>query len=229
MKLAVEKAVESGVTVVVAGGNSNSDACGFMPAYVPAAITVGSTDSLDQRSYFSNYGKCTNIWAPGSAITSASHEDDTGAKTFSGTSMACPHVAGAAAIMLEQNPEYKSAQVLEKLLKNSAVNYISDLKVGDVNNLLWVSPEGPPPPGSEQPPPAGSCPWHGCLLGCGGENCKYCERCQDASLAETTASCSAAAQMEGDMLAFKNGCQVPNLVFSGVRSAVNNVWKGLEA
>merc|ERR1719507_204662 len=125
---AVDAAVESGVTIVVAGGNSNSDACGFVPAFVPSAITVGSTDSEDARSYFSNYGRCTNIWAPGSAITSAGHEDDTGSKTYSGTSMACPHVAGGAALVLEQFPEFNAEQVVAKLLANSAVNYITDLK-----------------------------------------------------------------------------------------------------
>merc|ERR1712129_208479 len=119
---AVSAAVNSGVVVVVAGGNSNSDSCVFVPAFVPSAITVGSTDSRDARSSFSNYGTCTNIWAPGSSITPASHEDDTGAKTFSGTSMACPHVAGAAAMMLERNPDFRSEQVLEKLLAKSATN-----------------------------------------------------------------------------------------------------------
>merc|ERR1719213_1443402 len=93
-------AVNAGVTVVVAGGNSNSDACGFSPAFVPSAITVGSTTSLDQRSSFSNYGSCTDIWAPGSSVKSAAHTLDTGSATFSGTSMACPHVSGGAAIVL---------------------------------------------------------------------------------------------------------------------------------
>merc|ERR1719512_39710 len=75
---AVDAAVNAGVVVVVAGGNSNSDACRFSPAFVPSAITVGSTDSRDRRSSFSNYGACTNIWAPGSSVLSASHTSDTG-------------------------------------------------------------------------------------------------------------------------------------------------------
>jgi len=169
---AVDTAVQSGVTVVVAGGNSNSDACGFMPAFVPSAITVGSTDSEDARSFFSNYGKCTNIWAPGSDITSAGHEDDTGAKTFSGTSMACPHVAGGAAMLLQENPEFKSEQVLEKLLARSARNYITDLKRDDVNALLYVAVDAPPPPGSVPAEPEPECPWY-CVM-CITDGCKGC-------------------------------------------------------
>jgi len=174
---AVTTAVEAGVTIVVAGGNSNSDACGFVPAFAPAAITVGSTDSTDARSSFSNYGKCTNIWAPGSAITSASHEDDTGSKTFSGTSMACPHVAGAAAMILAENGAFKAEQVLEKLLTGSAVNYITDLKKDDTNALLYVGAT-PPPKGPVEPAPPASCPWYCatrmCLLDACVDNCDFC-------------------------------------------------------
>merc|ERR1719210_539126 len=90
MRDAVDAAVNAGVTVVVAGGNSNSDACNFSPAFVPSAITVGSTTSLDERSSFSNYGSCTDIWAPGSSVKSAAHTSDTGSSTLSGTSMAPP-------------------------------------------------------------------------------------------------------------------------------------------
>merc|ERR1719166_684409 len=88
MRDAVDAAVNGGVTVVVAAGNENSNACNFSPAFVPSAITVGSTTSLDERSYFSNYGSCTDIWAPGSSVKSAAHTSDTGSATFSGTSMA---------------------------------------------------------------------------------------------------------------------------------------------
>merc|ERR550539_1160180 len=151
MKTAVESAVASGVTVVVAGGNSNSDACGFVPAFVPSAITVGSTDSEDARSYFSNYGTCTNIWAPGSSITSATHEDDTGSKTFSGTSMACPRVAGGAALILEKNPGFSASKVLERLQANAATNYITDLKRGDTNKMLYIASDAPPPVGDVPP------------------------------------------------------------------------------
>lgn len=135
---AVDAAVQSGVIVVVAGGNSNTDSCNFSPAFVSSAITVGSTTSQDVRSSFSNYGRCTNIWAPGSAVKSASHEDDTGAKTFSGTSMACPHVAGGAALLLEVSPGMDASGVVSQLQRNAEKDVLSDLKSDDRNLLLNV-------------------------------------------------------------------------------------------
>lgn len=155
----MEAAVESGVTVVVAGGNSNSDACGFSPAFVEAAITVGSTTSSDVRSSFSNYGVCTQIWAPGSDITSASHRSDTGSATFSGTSMACPHVSGGAALLLERNPSWKAPEVLAELLARAEKEAIADLQTGDVNALLWVGVgPAPVPAPTPAPPPRPTCP-----------------------------------------------------------------------
>jgi len=144
MKTAVDGAVAAGVVVVVAGGNSNRDACTFSPAFVPSAVTVGSTDRIDRRSSFSNYGSCTEIWAPGSAITSAGVRDDTGSATFSGTSMACPHVSGGAALVLGESPTKSPAAVLADLVDRGEKGAISDLKNGDVNVLLWVG-SGPAP------------------------------------------------------------------------------------
>jgi len=135
---AVDAAVNGGVTVVVAGGNSNSDACRFSPAFVPSAITVGSTTSLDARSSFSNYGSCTNIWAPGSSVVSASHTSDTGSRSLSGTSMACPHVSGAAALVLEADPTKKASAVLEELLADAERDVLTGLRTGDTNALLYV-------------------------------------------------------------------------------------------
>ena len=87
---AVADAVNAGVTMVVAAGNENEDACFKSPASEPLAITVGSTTSSDARSGFSNYGSCVDVWAPGSGITSACSTGDTAACIKSGTSMARP-------------------------------------------------------------------------------------------------------------------------------------------
>jgi len=163
---AVNAAVNAGVTIVVAGGNSNSDACRFSPAFVPSAITVGSTDSLNRRSSFSNYGSCTNIWAPGSSILSAGVSSDTATATFSGTSMACPHVAGGAALVLEQNPTFLSAKVLERLHADARTDAITGLFAEDINKELYVGSDAPPPPGGVTPPPPTPAPPADCPSFC---------------------------------------------------------------
>jgi len=143
---AVNAATAARVTVVVAGGNSNRDSCSFSPAFVPSAITVGATTSNLARSSFSNYGTCTDIWAPGSSVLSAGVGSDTAIATFSGTSMACPHVSGGAALLLERNPAWNYGEVLEKLLADARINCISGLLPGDTNAELYVGSDAPPPP-----------------------------------------------------------------------------------
>jgi len=150
----IDAAVNNGVVVVVAAGNSNSDACNFSPAFADNAITVGSTTSTDARSSFSNYGRCVNIWAPGSNVLSAGITSDTSSSTKSGTSMACPHVSGAAAIVLSGNPTMKSSAVLQEMLDTAYLNVLSGLKTGDTNALLCVAEGGAPPTPTPAPTPA---------------------------------------------------------------------------
>ncbi|TDM06146.1 MAG: hypothetical protein C4K60_16010 [Ideonella sp. MAG2] len=108
---AVTNLHNSGVTTIVAAGNSNANACNYSPARVPLAITVGSIDNTDTRSWFSNYGTCLDWFAPGSDITSAWFGSNLATNTISGTSMAAPHVAGAAARYLHTHPTATPAMV----------------------------------------------------------------------------------------------------------------------
>ena len=119
---ALDQAVERaplGVVFVVAAGNSNANACNSSPARTENAITVGSTDSSDRRSSFSNYGSCVDIFAPGSSITSAYNSSDSFYAKLEGTSMASPHVAGAVALLLEDYPNDSTAKIEERLLANA--------------------------------------------------------------------------------------------------------------
>jgi len=149
---AVNKAYHRGVTVVVAAGNQNRDACGFSPAYVPTAITVGATNKTMRRAGFSNWGKCLDIHAPGVNIMSAFKESDGSYKTLSGTSMACPAVTGAVALLLQQKPHMKPSEVAS-LLKGKAVKRrISGLPVGTPNlHLVVETGSSSPSPGRARP------------------------------------------------------------------------------
>jgi len=134
---AVNTLKDAGFVVVVAAGNDNDDACNYSPARAANAITVGATDNTDTRSSFSNWGTCLDIFAPGSSITSCWWTGTDSTRTISGTSMACPHVAGAAAVILGNNPSLSPDQVESALKADASVNKISQVR-GSINSLLYV-------------------------------------------------------------------------------------------
>ncbi|MFC9792133.1 S8 family peptidase [Streptomyces sp. NPDC057695] len=147
---AVRNSIASGVTYAVAAGNSNANASNYSPARVTEALTVGSTTNTDARSSFSNYGTVLDLFAPGSNITSAWNTGDSATNTISGTSMASPHVAGAAALYLGDNPTATPAQVGTALVNAATPNVVTNPGTGSPNRLLYVGGGGTtPPPGKK--------------------------------------------------------------------------------
>jgi subtilisin family serine protease len=159
-----ENAVKAKVVVVVAAGNSNADACNFSPAFAADAITVGATTVNNVRAGYSNFGTCVNIVAPGTDITSAWSTSDGSSRTISGTSMACPHVSGVAALEFEGNKGATTAAIRAKIIANAQKGKITLQKPDDPDLFLQVvgnggapaptpAPPTPPPP----PTPAPAC------------------------------------------------------------------------
>ncbi|MDX8142978.1 S8 family peptidase [Lentzea sp. BCCO 10_0061] len=145
MENAIRRSIAAGFTYVLAAGNDGRDACGFTPARLPEAITVGATDRNDNRSLWpqwakeSNWGRCVDIWAPGTDVRSASSANDFATRLDSGTSMAAPSVAGAAALHLSANPNATNQQVRDALVNGATTTAnLRDLRAGSPDRLLRI-------------------------------------------------------------------------------------------
>jgi len=136
---AIDSATQQGVVMIVAAGNENSDACNRSPASAPTAIAVAASENTDRRASFSNFGNCVSVFAPGRDITAAWIGSNTAINTISGTSMACPHVAGQVAKYLETNPGASAALVKSWIQSVSLQGVITDAKtVAPGSGLLFA-------------------------------------------------------------------------------------------
>jgi PKD repeat protein len=151
---AIRNSIAAGVTYVVAAINQGDDACKYSPARVREALTVGATNSSDEKASWSNYGPCVDLFAPGAGITSAFNTSNTATAVYSGTSMSSPHAAGVAALYLETDPAAPPATVFAAVT-NATTKGIVTLSPPGNNHLLyslaWVSGGGPQPPPNEPP------------------------------------------------------------------------------
>ncbi|HYO62718.1 MAG TPA: S8 family serine peptidase [Pyrinomonadaceae bacterium] len=136
---AVRNSIASGVTYVIAAGNSGADANGFSPARVGEALTVANSTISETMAGDSNGGPVVDLFAPGTNITSAWIGSNLATNTISGTSMASPHVAGVAALYLQANPGAAPATVHAAIVNNASVGKISGIFIPDTPNRLLYS------------------------------------------------------------------------------------------
>jgi hypothetical protein len=175
MQNAVDRVVGAGFAVIVAAGNYDANSCEYQPAFVPNAFNVGATDPADERAVFSNWGTCNDIFAPGVGIGSAFPGVDEDGKPDSsinnlytkmdGTSMACPHVSGAAALLLSEKPDMTPFDVTQKLIGMAHKGLVDSATIKESPNLLLHIGSAPATKPTDKPS--------------GGSECPKCEKCPE--------------------------------------------------
>jgi subtilisin family serine protease len=151
---AAQRLVTSGFTVVAAAGNSNIDACTQSPGRATGLVTVAASDNADAKASFSNTGACVALWAPGTNIASAGIASATAVVAMNGTSMAAPHAAGAAALLLQAQPTATAAQVRTRLLQDATPNLVLGVTGSTTRAMLFVGEGSAATPTPPPPPPA---------------------------------------------------------------------------
>jgi subtilisin family serine protease len=169
---AVRRVIASGVAVVVAAGNEGKDACTTSPARVAEAVTVGASSSRDEKPSWSNFGSCLDLFAPGVSITSLSNGSPTATATMSGTSMASPHAAGVAALVLERAPSLLPADVAATVLAAATPGVVTSAGTGSPNLLLRATTAAAPPVEPVTSGPTNTAPTAAAVTSCSGATCR---------------------------------------------------------
>lgn len=143
LETAVSNSISSGVTYSIAAGNSGLDACQYTPGRVANALTIGATANNDARWASSNHGTCIDLFAPGTSVTSLSTVNDTDTRIMTGTSMAAPTIAGAAALFLSANPTASPATVVNAIKNSATTGLVTNIDAASPNLLLYTSSAAP--------------------------------------------------------------------------------------